>query len=129
MADGKLMNQLVLVLLERSSLLYNVKNFSTEVHRLVVEGSLSNSCQLLKTDSSNFGSLSNYNSCRVFSTHLRTLCKLHPPQIVDQYKELLEFAGTTTNIYTKEDFYTHVVSVKIKSFICERISFGGRGGG
>ncbi|XP_062868675.1 AP-5 complex subunit zeta-1 isoform X2 [Trichomycterus rosablanca] len=80
MADGKLINQLLLVLLERSSLLYNVKNFSTEVQR-------------------------------VFSTHLRALCKLHPPLIVDQYKELLEFASATTNIYSKEDFYTHVVWV------------------
>uniref|UniRef100_A0AAR2JS27 AP-5 complex subunit zeta-1 n=1 Tax=Pygocentrus nattereri TaxID=42514 RepID=A0AAR2JS27_PYGNA len=58
MADEKLLNQLLLVLLERSSLLFNIKNFSTEV---------------------------------VFSTHLQTLCKLHPPLIVDQYKELLEF--------------------------------------
>lgn len=47
--------------------------------------------------------------CRVFSTHLQALCKLHPMLIVDQYKELLEFTSTTTNIYTKEDFYTHVV--------------------
>uniref|UniRef100_A0A4W4DLY7 AP-5 complex subunit zeta-1 n=1 Tax=Electrophorus electricus TaxID=8005 RepID=A0A4W4DLY7_ELEEL len=49
--------------------------------------------------------------CRVFSMHLQTLCKLHPPLIVDQYKELLEFASTTTNIYSKEDFYTHLVWV------------------
>ncbi|XP_072532459.1 AP-5 complex subunit zeta-1 isoform X2 [Salminus brasiliensis] len=80
MADEKLMNQFVMVLLERSSLLYNIKNFSTEVQR-------------------------------VFSTHLQTLCKLHPPLIVDQYKELLDFASTTTSIYSKEDFYTHVVWV------------------
>ncbi|XP_046690689.1 AP-5 complex subunit zeta-1 isoform X2 [Silurus meridionalis] len=80
MADGKMMNQLLLVLLERSSLLYKIKNFSTEVQR-------------------------------VFSTHLQALCKLNPPLIVDQYKELLEFTSTTTNIYTKEDFYTHVVWV------------------
>ncbi|XP_058233811.1 AP-5 complex subunit zeta-1 isoform X2 [Hemibagrus wyckioides] len=80
MADGKMMNQLLLVLLERSSLLYKIKNFSTEVQR-------------------------------VFSTHLQALCKLHPALIVDQYKELLEFTSTTTNIYTKEDFYTHVVWV------------------
>ncbi|KAF4074036.1 hypothetical protein AMELA_G00250040 [Ameiurus melas] len=80
MADGKMMNQLLLVLLERSSLLYKIKNFSTEVQR-------------------------------VFSTHLKALCKLHPPLIVEQYRELLEFTSTTTNIYTKEDFYTHVVWV------------------
>ncbi|KAI4884035.1 hypothetical protein NFI96_019550, partial [Prochilodus magdalenae] len=80
MADEKLINQLLLVLLERSSLLFNIKNFSKEVQR-------------------------------VFSTHLQTLCKLHPPLIVDQYKELLDFASTTTNIYSKEDFYTHVVWV------------------
>ncbi|XP_027015078.2 AP-5 complex subunit zeta-1 isoform X1 [Tachysurus fulvidraco] len=80
MADGKMMNQLLLVLLERSSLLYKIKNFSAEVQR-------------------------------VFSTQLQVLCKLHPMLIVDQYKELLEFTSTTTNIYTKEDFYTHVVWV------------------
>ncbi|MCJ8746436.1 hypothetical protein PDJAM_G00141770 [Pangasius djambal] len=80
MADGKMMNQLLLVLLERSSLLYKIKNFSTEVQR-------------------------------VFSTHLQALCKLYPPLIVDQYKELLEFTSTTTNIYSKEDFYTQVVWV------------------
>ncbi|XP_017309744.1 AP-5 complex subunit zeta-1 isoform X1 [Ictalurus punctatus] len=80
MADGKMMNQLLLVLLERSSLLYNIKNFSTEVQR-------------------------------VFSTHLKALCKLHPPLIVEQYRELLEFTSATTNIYSKEDFYTHVVWV------------------
>ncbi|XP_066530479.1 AP-5 complex subunit zeta-1 isoform X2 [Hoplias malabaricus] len=80
MAGEKLINQLLLVLLERSSLLYNIKNFSTEVHR-------------------------------VFSTHLQTLCKLHPPLIVDQYKELLDFSSTTTSIYSKENFYTHVVWV------------------
>uniref|UniRef100_A0A8B9RFE2 Adaptor related protein complex 5 subunit zeta 1 n=1 Tax=Astyanax mexicanus TaxID=7994 RepID=A0A8B9RFE2_ASTMX len=43
--------------------------------------------------------------------HLQTLCKLHPPLIVDQYKELLDFASTTTSIYSKEHFYTHVVWV------------------
>lgn len=35
MADGKMMNQLLLVLLERSSLLFKIKNFSTEVQRSV----------------------------------------------------------------------------------------------
>uniref|UniRef100_A0AAR2II57 AP-5 complex subunit zeta-1 n=1 Tax=Pygocentrus nattereri TaxID=42514 RepID=A0AAR2II57_PYGNA len=44
-------------------------------------------------------------------THLQTLCKLHPPLIVDQYKELLEFVSTTTSIYSKENFYTHAVWV------------------
>ncbi|XP_035385231.1 AP-5 complex subunit zeta-1 isoform X2 [Electrophorus electricus] len=80
LADERLINQLLQVLVERSSLLYNIKSFSIEVQR-------------------------------VFSMHLQTLCKLHPPLIVDQYKELLEFASTTTNIYSKEDFYTHLVWV------------------
>ncbi|XP_051994450.1 AP-5 complex subunit zeta-1-like isoform X2 [Xyrauchen texanus] len=79
-ADEKLINHLLLVLLERSSLLYNIKTFNTEVQK-------------------------------VFITHLQALCKLHPSLIVDQSKELLDFAGSTANIYSKEDLYTHVVWV------------------
>ncbi|XP_051569996.1 AP-5 complex subunit zeta-1-like isoform X2 [Myxocyprinus asiaticus] len=79
-ADEKLMNQLLLVLLERSSLLYNIKTFNAEVQK-------------------------------VFSTHLQALCKLHPSLIVDQSRELLDFAGSPANIYSKEDIYTHVVWV------------------
>ncbi|KAA0705476.1 AP-5 complex subunit zeta-1 [Triplophysa tibetana] len=79
-SDEKLMNQLMLVLLERSGLLYNIRTFQTEVQR-------------------------------VFSTHLQTLCKLHPSLIVDQSRELLDFVGSPSNIYSKEDFYTHVVWV------------------
>lgn len=79
-SDEKLMNQLMLVLLERSSLLYNIRTFHAEIQR-------------------------------VFSTHLQTLCKLHPPLIVDQSRELLDFVGSPINIYSKEDFYTHVVWV------------------
>lgn len=56
--------------------------------------------------------------CRVFSTHLKALCKLHPPLIVEQYRELLEFTSTTTNIYSKEDFYTHVVREKRITVMC-----------
>lgn len=78
-ADEK-MNQLLLVLLERSSLLYNIKTFNAEVQK-------------------------------VFSTHLQALCKLNPPLIVDQSREILEFASIPANIYSKEDFYTHVVWV------------------
>uniref|UniRef100_A0A673HWI7 AP-5 complex subunit zeta-1-like n=1 Tax=Sinocyclocheilus rhinocerous TaxID=307959 RepID=A0A673HWI7_9TELE len=44
-------------------------------------------------------------------THLQALCKLHPPLIVDQSREILEFASSPANIYSKEDFYTHVVWV------------------
>ncbi|RXN03500.1 AP-5 complex subunit zeta-1-like protein [Labeo rohita] len=79
-ADEKMMNQLLLVLLERSSLLYNIKTFNAEVQK-------------------------------VFSTHLQALCKLHPPLIVDQYREILEFTSSPANIYSKEDFYTHMVWV------------------
>ncbi|XP_014902948.1 AP-5 complex subunit zeta-1 isoform X1 [Poecilia latipinna] len=48
---------------------------------------------------------------RVFSCHLLRLCKLHPSLVVDQSHELLEFAGTTANVYSKEEVYTHVVWV------------------
>ncbi|XP_059414664.1 AP-5 complex subunit zeta-1-like isoform X2 [Carassius carassius] len=79
-ADEKMLNQLLLVLLERSSLLYDIKTFNVEVQK-------------------------------VFSTHLQALCKLHPPLIVDQSREILELASSPANIYSKEDFYTHVVWV------------------
>uniref|UniRef100_A0A673KIC4 AP-5 complex subunit zeta-1-like n=1 Tax=Sinocyclocheilus rhinocerous TaxID=307959 RepID=A0A673KIC4_9TELE len=48
---------------------------------------------------------------KVFSAHLQALCRLHPPLIVDQSREILEFASSPANIYSKEDFYTHVVWV------------------
>uniref|UniRef100_A0A8K9VCV8 Adaptor related protein complex 5 subunit zeta 1 n=1 Tax=Oncorhynchus mykiss TaxID=8022 RepID=A0A8K9VCV8_ONCMY len=79
-SDERLLAQLVLVLLERSSLLLNIPKYTAEIHR-------------------------------VFSHHLLKLCKLHPSLVVDQSRELLEFAGTTTNIHSKEDLYTHVVWV------------------
>lgn len=77
-ADEKLISQLALVLLERSSLLYNIKQFKVEL-------------------------------LRVFSTHLCALCKHRPTLIVDLSRELLDFAGSTTNIYSKEELYTNVV--------------------
>ncbi|KAJ8251143.1 hypothetical protein GJAV_G00217780 [Gymnothorax javanicus] len=79
-ADKKLINQLVLILLERSGLLFNIHNYKTEVQR-------------------------------VFSSHLLVLCKLHPSLIVEQSRELLDFTGTTANIYSKEDLYIHLVWV------------------
>ncbi|XP_024127745.1 AP-5 complex subunit zeta-1 isoform X1 [Oryzias melastigma] len=48
---------------------------------------------------------------RVFSSQLLRLCKLHPSLVVDQSQELLEFAGATANVYSKEEVYTHVVWV------------------
>ncbi|XP_054892020.1 AP-5 complex subunit zeta-1 isoform X2 [Poeciliopsis prolifica] len=48
---------------------------------------------------------------RVFSCHLLRLCKLRPSLVVDQSHVLLEFAGTTANVYSKEEVYTHVVWV------------------
>ncbi|KAM8824179.1 AP-5 complex subunit zeta-1 isoform 3-T3 [Synchiropus picturatus] len=48
---------------------------------------------------------------RVFSCHLLRLCKLHPSLVVDQSHELLEFGGTSANVYKKEELYTHVVWV------------------
>ncbi|XP_068193147.1 AP-5 complex subunit zeta-1 isoform X2 [Antennarius striatus] len=48
---------------------------------------------------------------RVFSCHLLRLCKLHPCLVVDQSRELREFAGTIANVYNQEEIYTHVVWV------------------
>ncbi|XP_040918617.1 AP-5 complex subunit zeta-1 isoform X2 [Toxotes jaculatrix] len=79
-ADEKLLAHLILVMLERSSLLLNIHTYIKEIHR-------------------------------VFSCHLLRLCKLHPSLVVDQSHELLEFAGTTANVYSKEEIYTHVVWV------------------
>lgn len=41
------------------------------------------------------------------------MCKLHPPLIVDHSRELLDFVGSPSNIYSKEDFYTHVVRTEV----------------
>ncbi|KAM9392585.1 AP-5 complex subunit zeta-1 isoform 2-T2 [Pholidichthys leucotaenia] len=79
-ADETLLAHLILVMLERSSLLFNIPTYIKEIHR-------------------------------VFSCHLLRLCKLHPSLIMYQSHELLEFAGTTANVYTKEELYTHVVWV------------------
>uniref|UniRef100_A0A671WI40 Adaptor related protein complex 5 subunit zeta 1 n=1 Tax=Sparus aurata TaxID=8175 RepID=A0A671WI40_SPAAU len=79
-ADEKLLAHLILVMLERSSLLLNIPKYCREIHR-------------------------------VFSCHLLRLCKLHPSLVVDQSHELLEFAGATANVYSKEEIYTHVVWV------------------
>ncbi|XP_034749659.1 AP-5 complex subunit zeta-1 isoform X2 [Etheostoma cragini] len=79
-ADEKLLTHLILVMLERSSLLLNIPEYNKEIHR-------------------------------VFSSHLLKFCKLHPSLVVDQSPELLEFAGATANVYSKEEIYTHVVWV------------------
>ncbi|XP_029014371.1 AP-5 complex subunit zeta-1 isoform X2 [Betta splendens] len=79
-ADQKLLAHLILVMLERSSLLLNVPTYVRDVHR-------------------------------VFSCHLLRLCKQQPSLVVDQSHELLEFAGATANVYSKEEMYTHVVWV------------------
>ncbi|XP_073351392.1 AP-5 complex subunit zeta-1 isoform X1 [Pagrus major] len=79
-ADEKLLAHLILVMLERSSLLLKIPKYLREIHR-------------------------------VFSCHLLRLCKLHPSLVVDQSHELLEFAGATANVYSKEEVYTHVVWV------------------
>ncbi|XP_058509817.1 AP-5 complex subunit zeta-1 isoform X1 [Solea solea] len=77
-ADENLLTHLMLVMLERSSLLLKLPTYIKEIHR-------------------------------VFSCHLLRLCKLHPSLVVNQSHELLEFAGTTANVYSKEEIFTHVV--------------------
>ncbi|XP_043828016.1 AP-5 complex subunit zeta-1 isoform X2 [Dromiciops gliroides] len=77
-ADGTLINQLVVLLLERSDLLFDVPHFKAAVHR-------------------------------VMSSQLLVLCKLHPSLVVELSKELLEFTGTISNIYSKENIFTNVV--------------------
>ncbi|XP_030205707.1 AP-5 complex subunit zeta-1 [Gadus morhua] len=77
-ANEKLLSQLVSVLLERSSLLFNIPTFIKEIHR-------------------------------VLSFHLLRFCKLRPSLVVDQSHELLEFAGTTANAFSKEAVFTDVV--------------------
>ncbi|XP_037111747.1 AP-5 complex subunit zeta-1 isoform X2 [Syngnathus acus] len=79
-ADRTLLGQVLLVTLERSSLLLNSPKYITEIHR-------------------------------VFSRQLINLCKLHPSLVIDQSHELLEFAGATSNVYNKQEVYTHVVLV------------------
>uniref|UniRef100_A0A7N9AKR6 Adaptor related protein complex 5 subunit zeta 1 n=1 Tax=Mastacembelus armatus TaxID=205130 RepID=A0A7N9AKR6_9TELE len=79
-ADEKLLAHLILVMLERSSLLLNLPIYIKEVHR-------------------------------VFRCHLLRLCKLQPSLVVDQSREFIEFAGTTSSVYSKEEMYTHVVWV------------------
>ncbi|XP_030591483.1 AP-5 complex subunit zeta-1 isoform X2 [Archocentrus centrarchus] len=79
-ADEKLLAHLILVMLERSSLLINIPAYIKEIHR-------------------------------VFSCHLLRLCKLHPSLVMNQSHEMLEFAGSTANVYSKEELYTHVVWV------------------
>uniref|UniRef100_A0A8C5AZ83 AP-5 complex subunit zeta-1 n=1 Tax=Gadus morhua TaxID=8049 RepID=A0A8C5AZ83_GADMO len=46
---------------------------------------------------------------RVLSFHLLRFCKLRPSLVVDQSHELLEFAGTTANAFSKEAVFTDVV--------------------
>ncbi|XP_075888420.1 AP-5 complex subunit zeta-1 [Nelusetta ayraudi] len=79
-ADEQLFAHLILVILERSSLLLKVPRYVREIHR-------------------------------VFSCHLLKLCKRLPSLVVDQSRELLEFAGATANVYSREEVYTHVVWV------------------
>ncbi|KAM6957856.1 AP-5 complex subunit zeta-1 [Aplochiton taeniatus] len=79
-ADDKLLSQLILVLLDRSSLILNIPNYTKEIHR-------------------------------VFSFHLLKLCKLRPSLVVNQSHELMDLAGSTINVYSKEDLFTHVVWV------------------
>uniref|UniRef100_A0A3Q4ADU6 Uncharacterized protein n=1 Tax=Mola mola TaxID=94237 RepID=A0A3Q4ADU6_MOLML len=79
-ADEQLLAHLILVILDRSTLLLKIPTYIREIHR-------------------------------VFSSHLLKLCKLHPSLVVDQSHDLLGFAGATTNVYSREEVYTHVVWV------------------
>lgn len=104
-AEGELLAHLISVILERSSLLLNIPVYSKEIHRYTQTHTLSSAASFAPSPHS----LHPLCLCRVFSCHLLKLCKLHPSLVVDQSHELLEFAGTTTNVYSKEEVYTHVV--------------------
>ncbi|XP_067088922.1 AP-5 complex subunit zeta-1 isoform X2 [Osmerus mordax] len=109
-ADGKLLAQIILVLLERSSLLLHIHKYTPEIHRYTHTHTLTVTHTYLSLQ---FCScvLSLPPRSRVFSCHLLRMCKLRPSLVVDQWHELLEFAGTTGNVYSKDDLYTHVVWV------------------
>lgn len=104
-AEGELLAHLISVILERSTLLLNIPAYSKEIHRYTQTHTLSSAASFSPSPHSLHPLL----LCRVFSCHLLKLCMLHPSLVVDQSHELLEFAGTTTNVYSKEEVYTHVV--------------------
>lgn len=106
-ADYKLLAHLILVMLERSSLLLCIPKYTKEIHRYEQRNRTLPSSVII---CHRFGVVTCFLSlCRVFSCQLLRLCKLHPSLVVDQSHELLEFAGATVNVYNKEDIYTHVV--------------------
>ncbi|XP_061848738.1 AP-5 complex subunit zeta-1 isoform X3 [Colius striatus] len=77
-ADGPLINQLVVLLLQRSYQLYEIPAFKDDVYR-------------------------------VLSSQLVMLCRLRPALVVELSTEILEFAGTISNIQNKEAIFTHLV--------------------
>lgn len=95
-------------MLERSSLLLNIPKYNKEIQRYTKTCSVELKCWSAVCLYPNL-SLS-LSLCRVFSSHLLRLCKLHPSLVVDQSHELLEFAGATAKVYSKEEIYTHVVT-------------------
>lgn len=105
-ADEQLLAHLISVILERSSLLLNIPAYSKEIHRYT---HTSKHLPLLLSLLHLLPVFTHLRFCRVFSHHLLKLCKLHPSLVVDQSRELLQFAGTTTNVYSKEEVYVHVV--------------------
>lgn len=114
MAEEKLLAHLILVMLERSGLLLAIPMYSREIHRYDRRRARQAPSPFprLRFPASSFSPRLSLPSCRVFSCHLLRLCKLRPSLVVDQSHELLEFAGTTANVYSKEEVYTHVVKKK-----------------
>ncbi|KAM9725443.1 AP-5 complex subunit zeta-1 isoform 3-T3 [Dama dama] len=99
-ADGALASRLALLLLERSDALFQVEGYEADVHRLVPSPAQPEDRAVptpppgSPPDGRGPGVSEGALSGRVLSSQFPALCKLHPPLVVEQAKELLEFVGS-----------------------------------